>query len=126
MRHIAAQQFAKHSPYFDRIESYCLMHGYVIAAPTFYLMAMPCQATDNIDDILDINRHHCRMTNDHDCVHIWSAAGNMRSMIPHLAAYPHIRFISFQRFGRTGKHHIIPTYGLKTKIATSPAASHGE
>ena len=127
MRSHAHHLFSHHSPYFDRIESYCLLYGYVIASPTYYIMAMPCRSTDTLEQILDISGHLCRMTPDHDAVHIWCAAGDMRAMLTHLEAFPHIRYLSFQRFGRTHKHHILDTHGLKTKIAaTSPATRHGE
>lgn len=118
------------TPYFDRLESYGLLYGYVVSTPTAYVLAMPAHTSLPPHIILDIANQTWRMTQPPNMIHVWIAAGNLRDLLGFISALPcGITHLSYERLDH--KLRIIPIqtllrHGLKTKITSSSAATcHG-
>lgn len=108
------------TPYFDRIESYALLYGYLVSTPTAYVLAMPAHSSQSLAQILNISAQTWRMTTQPDMLHIWCAVGDMEELVGWVCiANPDgIQFLSFERFDN--KHRIIP---LKKFIYTVMGSS---
>lgn len=101
---------------FSTIEAHVItdnIPGFVIATTSIYLLATFHHSTESLDDILDLSRQPCRMTDRPDVVHIWLAAGDLRSAPPLFLLLPDsVGFISYERFSRPGRR-LIPLSKFK-------------